>query len=145
MEPNVIIWLIGIIVFIILEAATYQIVSIWFALGAVGGLVASLAGANFTVQMIIFIALSVIFLICLRPVSRRLLKFKHEKTNVDSILGKEVLITKEVDNLRGGGQGKVNGVVWTVKSADNVPIPENDIAVVEKVEGVKLIVKRKGE
>ena len=145
MEPNVIIWLIGIIVFVVLEAVTYQIVSIWFALGAVGGLVASLAGANFTVQMIIFIALSVIFLICLRPVSRKLLKSKQEKTNVDSMLGKEVLITKEVDNLSGSGQGKVNGVVWTVKSADDSLIPENDIAVVEKVEGVKLIVKRKGE
>ncbi|MDY3972974.1 MAG: NfeD family protein [Clostridia bacterium] len=145
MEPNVIIWLIGIIVFVVLEAVTYQIVSIWFALGAVGGLIASLTGASFTVQMIVFIAVSVIFLICLRPVSRKLLKSKQEKTNVDSMLGKEVLITKEVDNLSGSGQGKVNGVVWTVKSADNSQIPENDIAVVEKVEGVKLIVKRKGE
>ena len=145
MEPNVIIWLIGIIVFVVLEAVTYQIVSIWFALGAVGGLIASLTGASFTVQMIVFIAVSVIFLICLRPVSRKLLKSKQEKTNVDSMLGKEVLITKEVDNLSGSGQGKVNGAVWTVKCADDSLIPENDIAVVEKVEGVKLIVKRKGE
>lgn len=145
MEPNVIIWLIGIIVFVVLESVTYQIVSIWFALGAVGGLIAYLTGASFTVQMIVFIAVSAVFLICLRPVSRKILKFKKEKTNVDSMLGKEVLITKEVDNLSGGGKGKVNGMVWSVKSADNSRISENEIAVVEKVEGVKLIVKRKGE
>lgn len=145
MEPNVVIWLIGIIAFIILEAVTYQIVSIWFALGAVGGLIASLAGANFTVQMTVFIAVSVVFLICLRPASRKLLKHKEEKTNVDGLLGKEILITREVDNLRGGGQGKISGMVWSVKSSDDSRIPENEIAVVEKVEGVKLIVKRKGE
>ena len=145
MEPIMFIWLAGIIVFVILEAATYQLVSIWFAAGAVGGLTAASLGADFTVQMVVFIAVSVVLLLCLRPVSKRLLKSKKVNTNVDSLIGKDILITKEVNNIQGNGEGKVNGMYWTVRSADNSVISEGETAEVQKVEGVKLIVKRKGE
>ena len=137
------IWLAGVVVFIILEAVTYQIVSIWFALGAVGALIAKAAGAPFAVQMAIFIAVSVICLIILRPLSRKLIKNKTENTNVDSLLGKEVLVTKEINNLRQTGEGKVGGMTWTLRSADNTAIPEGETVICERVEGVKLIVKRK--
>lgn len=140
-----VIWAIGIIAFVVLEAATYQMVSIWFAIGAVGGIIASALGASFNVQMIIFIVLSVIFLIALRPVSMKVLKARGAKTNVDGLIGKEVLITKDIDNLNGVGEGKINGMTWSVRSIDNAKIPANAIAVIEKVEGVKLIVTRKGE
>ena len=145
MEPIMFIWLAGIIVFVILEAATYQMVSIWFAAGAAGGLVAAALDADFTVQMTVFIAISVILLLCLRPVSKRMLKSKKTHTNVDSLIGKDILITKEVNNIQGSGEGKVNGMYWTLRSADSAVIPEGETAAVEKVEGVKLIVRRKGE
>jgi membrane protein implicated in regulation of membrane protease activity len=108
-------------------------------------LIVALAGAGFNLQMTIFLALSVVFLICLRPLSKRLIKVKKEMTNVDSLIGKDVLITKEVDNLRGEGEGKVKGMTWSVRSCDNSVISEGECAVAERVEGVKLIVKRKGE
>ena len=145
MEPVLIIWLIGIIAFVILEAVTYQIVSIWFAIGAAGGLVAALCGAEFNIQMLVFIAVSVIMLLCLRPLSKKAIKTNIEKTNVDSLIGKEVLITYEVNNIKSTGQGTVAGMDWTVRSTDNTVISEDEIALVERVEGVKLIVKRKGE
>lgn len=140
-----VIWAIGIIAFIVLEAVTYQLVSVWFAMGAVGGIIASALGATFTVQMIIFIALSVVFLIALRPVSMKVLKARGAKTNIDGLIGKEVLITKDIDNINGAGEGKINGMTWSVRSLDNAKIPANTTAVVEKVEGVKLIVTKKGE
>lgn len=139
-----VIWIIGIIAFVILESLTYQIVSIWFALGAIGGLIATAMGANFTVQMIVFLVVSVVFLICLRPVSMKLLKPRGAKTNVDNVIGKEVLITKQVDNIQGIGEGKLGGMVWAVRSSDDSVIQENEKVIVEKVEGVKLIVKREG-
>lgn len=140
-----VIWAIGIIAFVILEAATYQMVSIWFAIGAVGGIIASALGASFKTQMIVFIAVSVVFLLALRPVSMKILKTRGAKTNIDGLIGKEVLITKDIDNLNGVGEGKINGMTWSVRSLDNAKIPANTIAVIEKVEGVKLIVTRKGE
>lgn len=146
MEPVMLVWLIGIIVFLILEGVTYQLVSIWFAVGAAGGLIASVMGARFNIQMTVFLAISIVLLICLRPVSKKLLRTKKEKTNVDSLIGKDVLITKEVNNLLGNGEGKINGMQWTVRNADgDTVIPEGETVTVEKVEGVKLIVKRKGE
>ena len=53
-----VIWILGIIAFIILEAVTYQLVSIWFAIGALGGMIAAFSGVNFYVQMAVFIAVS---------------------------------------------------------------------------------------
>lgn len=145
MDMTLLVWLLGIIAFVILEALTYQLVSIWFAVGALGGLIAKMAGADFKIQMTVFLAISVIFLLALRPVSRRLIKTKAENTNVDSLIGSEILITKEVNNTEGMGEGKINGMTWSVRSYDGTVILESETAVVEKVQGVKLIVKRKGE
>lgn len=141
MDYAVIIWLLGIIVFVVLEAVTYQMVSIWFALGAVGGLIASLAGGNFTVQFVLFLVLSAIFIVCLRPFSKKLIKNKKVNTNIDSLYGKDVLILSDTNALE--GTGKVDGMVWTVRSIDGQNITKGTTAKVEKIEGVKLIVKRK--
>lgn len=139
----ILIWIAGIVAFIVLEAVTYQLVSVWFALGAIFAVIAMAAGADFTVQMIIFIAISGICLLCLRPVSKKLLKNESERTNADSLIGKEVIITKEINNLISAGEGKVNGMTWTLRSEDNSVIGEGETAVVTAIEGVKLIVKRK--
>lgn len=136
-----IIWFIGIIAFIILEAATYQLLSVWFAFGAVGGLIAALCGAGFYVQMAVFIVVSIIFLAVLRPLSIKFVKNKNAKTNIDSLIGKPILITEDVNNILGTGKGKINGMIWTVRSEDNSEILKDTLPKVVKVEGVKLIVK----
>ncbi len=145
MEPNVVIWLVGIIAFIILEAVTYQIVSIWFALGAVGGLIVTLMGKQFGIQMTVFLIISVICVLALRPLSKKMIKTKNVRTNSDSLIGKEVFITEEVNNLHGNGKGIINGMTWSVRSADDSLISENEVASIEDIKGVHLIVKRKGE
>ena len=139
------IWLLGLVVFVVLEAVTYQIVSIWFALGAVGALIAKAAGTDFTVQIIVFIAVSGICLLCLRPISKKLIKNKTEATNVDSLIGADAIVTADINNLLGTGEGKINGMTWTMRSADGSEIGEGETVTVEKVEGVKLIVKRKDD
>lgn len=145
MDAVLIIWLIGIILFVILEAVTYQLVSIWFAIGAAGGLVAAMCGTDFNIQMTVFVAVSVIALLCLRPLSKKAIKTNEVKTNIDSLIGREVLITQEVNNIQASGKGIVAGMDWTVRSADDTVITKDEVVLVEKVEGVKLIVKRKGE
>lgn len=140
-----VIWLLGIIVLIILESVTYQLVSIWFAVGALGGLIASFFNADFYIQMAVFITVSFISILCLRPLSMKFLKPENVETNAQSLVGKEVLITSDVDNIKGLGEGKSDGKVWTVRSIDNSQIDKGEIAVIEKIEGVKLIVKRKDD
>ena len=138
-------WIGAVIAFVIIEAATYQLVSVWFAVGSVGGMITYMLGFGFGAQMAVFLILSVITLLCLRPLSMKLLKPKGLKTNADSLVGKEVLITKAVSNVGASGEGRINGMTWTVRSADGSEINKGDVAVVKKIEGVKLIVERKGD
>lgn len=143
MESMGLVWLIGIIVFMVLEGISYQIVSVWFAAGAIGGLLAYVCGAPVWLQITIFIVLSLLMLAALRPLSVRLLGKHKIRTNADSLLGKSVLITQEVDNIKGTGQGKIGGMTWTVRSETGENIPSGEVAKVLKIEGVKLIVERK--
>ncbi len=138
-----IVWFIAVAVFLMIEAATYQMVSIYFAVGAVGGLIAYLLGAGTYIQLVIFIAVSAVLIVLLRPISMKMLKNRDKDavTNTDTLIGRNVYITEEVNNIKESGQGKINGNYWTVRSTDNSVIPAGSVAEIEKIEGVKLIVK----
>ena len=135
-----IVWIAAFIAFVIAEAVTYQLITIWFAIGAMGALIAEVTGASQSKQVAVFLALSVVALLLLRPVSKKYLKNKTEKTNVDRLVGMNVLITEDVNNAIGAGKGKLRGMEWTVRSADDCMIAAGETAVVKKIEGVKLLV-----
>lgn len=141
MENMGLVWFIALIAFLILEGVTYQLISVYFAIGAVGGLITYLLGFGPTAQTVVFFVVSIISLGLLRPVSMKLLKNEGIKTNAESLIGEKVYITKDVDNLRESGEGKIKGTYWTVRSADDTVIPKDSVATVERIEGVKLIVK----
>ena len=100
---EVISWLIVFIILIGAELATLQLVSIWFAVGALGALAASLLGAGIEIQLIIFIALSLILLILMKPVTSRIMKRHVTKTNADSLIGQTGKVTSLINNLAGYG------------------------------------------
>lgn len=138
-----IIWAAAIIVFGIAEAATAQLVSIWFVIGAVAGLISAFCGANLYVQFIVFIAVSVLALVITRPLVKKYIKPKKEHTNADRVLTQEGIVVEEINNTLGKGQVKVDGKLWTARSANGDVIPEGSIVKTEKISGVKLIVKIK--
>lgn len=134
-----ILWLVAVVAFLIIEANTYQMVSIWFVVGSIGALVAALCGAEPWLQITIFLVISVVLLIAFRPFALKKLKTDY-KTNVDAAIGKKVVITQEVDNVKGTGEAKLDGKVWTVRSESDRTISVDDVAEVKRIEGVKLIV-----
>ncbi len=137
-----VIWFAAVIVFLIIEGVTYQLVSIYLAAGAVGGLVMYILGFDFMPQMIVFLIVSVLLLILVRPISVKAMKNGGRlRTNTDSLIGKKVYITKTVDNIMDSGEGRVNGSDWSVRSDSGAVIAAGKTAVVERIEGVKLIVK----
>lgn len=138
-----IIWAVAIIVFGIAEAATAQLVSIWFLIGAVAGLISAFCGANFYVQLIVFIAVSVLALVITRPLVKKYIKPKKEHTNADRVLTQDGIVVEEINNTLGKGQVKVDGKLWTARSENGDIIPEGSIVKTEKISGVKLIVKIK--
>lgn len=140
MDLVAIIWLVLLIVFLVVEAATVTLVSLWFAAGALIALVASLLGAPLWLQLLLFLAASAIFLIALRPLSRKFLRPKLTATNVDSVIGTMGLVTASVDNVSAVGQVKLGGMEWTARSSSGAPIEAGTLVKVDRIEGVKVFV-----
>lgn len=138
------VWLGLIVAFIAVEAATVNLVSIWFIGGAVAGLVCAILDVSALLQWAVFIAVSAGLLALLRPVLKKYLRVKPTKTNADRLVGQEALVTEQIDNLRETGAIRINGVLWTAKSADDTQIPIGTRVVIERIEGAKVYVKPAG-
>ena len=135
------VWLGLIVAFIVIEAATVNLVSIWFIGGAVAGLVCAILGAPGLLQFAVFILVSAVLLALLRPLLKKYLRVKPVRTNADRLVGQEALVTEAIDNLQETGAIRINGVLWTAKSADETQIPAGTRVVIERIEGAKVYVK----
>ena len=139
-----ILWGIAIIVFAVAEALTSGLVCIWFAMGALVALIGAMFNASITTQCILFITVSIVCFVLIRNHAVKSIKLNPEKTDIDRIVGKEVVITQTVDNKANTGCATINDVQWRVKSLDGGIIEQGEIARVEKIEGVSLIVRKEG-
>lgn len=136
-------WAAAIILFGIAEAVTAQLVSIWFLIGAIAALIAAFCGANLIIQIIVFIAVSILALVITRPLVKKYINPKKEHTNADRVIGQVGIVAEDIDNIRATGQVKADGKIWTARAADNSVIPAGSEVIIEKIDGVKLIVKNK--
>ncbi len=136
-------WAAAIIIFGIAEAVTVQLVSIWFLVGAIAALITALCGASPVIQIIVFIAVSVLALVITRPLVKKYITPKRENTNADRVIGQTGIVTQDIDNIKATGQVKVDGKFWTARSFDNSVIPAEREVIIDKIDGVKLIVKSK--
>lgn len=141
MNTMTLIWLGIAILAAAVEAATAQLVSIWFAIGGTAACITSLFVDTIWIQVIVFVAVSAVALVATRPIARRLKEKKAEPTNADRNIGKEGAVITAIDNLAAAGQVKVGSSVWTARSQDGSVIPEGTRVTVTAIEGVKLIVK----
>lgn len=136
-------WLIAMVVLLIVEAAVPGLVSIWFALGALGALIAALLGAPLWLQIVWFILLSILSLILTRPLVKKYVNSRVKPTNADMMIGKDCVVTEEIDNLKGSGAVSVSGKVWTARMEnENEQAQAGEVVKVLRIEGVKLIVSK---
>ena len=137
-------WLGVVILLVIFEIVTLGLTTIWFAGGALIACIAALFHASILVQVLLFLGVSVLLLIFTRPVAMRFMNKNQTKTNVESLVGKEAVVSENIDNLSARGQVQLNGLEWTARAMDNhTNIEKGTVVVVEKIDGVKLIVRRK--
>ena len=134
------IWFGLLILFGILEAVTVSVVSIWFMAGSLAAILAALCGASLPVQIVLFLAVSVALLACLRPLVRKYVSPKITATNADRVIGKTAVVTESIDNIAAQGAVKVGGVVWTARSSGGKPIAAGAQVQVDRIEGVRLYV-----
>lgn len=135
-----IIWLILMVAFLLTEAATVAMVSLWFAAGSLAAMVASLLGAPIWLQVALFLAVAAVLLACLRPLVRKHFTPKLSRTNVDAIVDSQGYVTADIDNVAATGTVKLGAMEWTARSADGSAIPKGTLVKVEKIEGVKAFV-----
>ena len=131
-------WLALFVVFLIVEAGTVALVSIWFALGALAAMVSCVLGAEMWLQITVFLVVSLVLLALLWKRVRS--KLTTTKTNVDSVIGAEGYVTEAIDNLSYTGRVKLGGITWAARSTSGAGIPVGTLVKVERIEGVKVFV-----
>lgn len=140
-------WLLLFIILLVIEVLTMGLTTIWFAGGALAAFVLSLILGNMLeIEVAVFIVVSVVLLLFTRPWAMRYLNRRTIHTNADSIVGMVVRVTEPVDNMLGRGAAQADGKIWTARSAkDGVTFAEGELAVVQEIRGVKLILQKKKE
>lgn len=136
-----IIWTIIIVISVIVEAATINLVSIWFALGALLALIADLLQLSTVNQVIIFALSSTIIVAITRPLSKKYLRGKIIRTNSDRVIGKHCLITETITPDQ-KGEAKVMGSLWMASSLNNEVINADEYAEVVSIEGAHVVVRK---
>ena len=136
------VWLGLLVLFLAVEFATAQLTTVWFAAGAlVSLLLASFGVDNLAIQIIVFTLVSLVSLILTRPLVKKWPRAKKQPTTADMVIGEEAVVTETISNTDGKGLAKVNGAIWSARSADDSIIPAGKTVTVRKIEGVKLIVE----
>ena len=135
------VWLIVLIVLVVGEAATVGLTFIWFAVGALGGLITAVLGGEIWMQVVVFLAASALTLALVRPLAAQFLKTSRTPTNADRVIGKTAAVTQTIDNTSGTGQVNVSGQIWSARSEHDVVISVGTEVRVLRIEGVKLFVE----
>lgn len=135
-------WLLIAVALGAIEAATVDLVAIWFALGAFVTIIPAAMGLPFWMQLIVFLAVSLVTLAFTRPIAINVLKVKKISTNADRIIGMIGVVTQPINNIAGEGRVLVNGLEWAARSDDGSPIAEKENVLIKEIEGVKVIVER---
>ena len=142
MSEMVTLWLVVLIVSIGVEVATLGLTSIWFAGGAVVAVIAAALQAPIWLQILLFFAVSLLLLFFTRPVAVRYFNKDRVRTNVESMIGRQAIVTSEIDNLQGIGQVTVGGQEWSARTEkDGLNLQPGTVVDIVAVSGVKLIVK----
>ena len=137
-------WLVAMIVLLIIEAVVPGLISIWFAMGALAALISALFHAPFWLQLVWFIAVSILALLITRPLVKKYVNSRTSPTNADRNIGRDAVVTETIDNLRETGAVRLDGKIWTARMAEESKHAEaGSIVRVLRIEGVKLIVDEK--
>lgn len=136
----IIFWAAAFVFFLVFEAITVQLVSIWLGLGALISLLLAIFELPFWVQLLVFVAVSAISLWATRPLVKKFFSNKVG-TNTELDIGRVAVVTETINNSLSKGRVKLNGTFWAAQSVDGEIIEEGSTVTVVEVDGAKLTVK----
>ena len=136
-----VLWLILMVLFTIAEIGTVSLISVWFALGAFAAMLAALLKLGVLVQIVLFTVVSALSLALIYPRIRKKTAANRTPTNADRIVGMTAVVTEAIDAIAGTGAVKVDGKVWSARTADGGTLVPGALVKVRKIEGVRAIVE----
>lgn len=137
---NAVFWICAMVLFLIIEAVTPMLVSIWFALGALVAAILAYMGVSTNICVLTFAIVSAISVALFQKLFGDRFRQKHERTNADRLIGSKGIVDSAIDPVMGKGTVIVQGNLWSAKAAESIPAGEN--VEVCAIEGVKLMVKK---
>lgn len=137
----IIVWFIVIVVGAVIELNTMDLASIWFSLGALVAFVLAIIGFGPTIQIVVFVVVSIGLILSVRPVAKNYFKTNAISTNADRLIGKVAVCT---EGIRAGERGevKIDGKYWLAVTNGTFDIELDERVEVLAIEGVKLIVDK---
>lgn len=134
------IWIIIAGVCLIGEILTSGFLIFWLSIGALIAMIVSFFVDSIIVQTSVFVISSIILIFATKPFVKKIAKTKNVKTNAYSIIGKNAIVTKDIDSINGKGQIKVDSETWSALGKDGMNIEKGTEVEILKIDGVKAIV-----
>lgn len=132
-------WFSIFLVLLFIELTTVNLVSVWFAIGALAAMIVSIFVDAAFVQTLVFIVVSIIALLIMKPIIRKFKLSSGEATNLDRVIGKTGEVIKKISDSE-YGEVKVLGTIWTATSDETIEVGTK--VIIKRIEGVKLIVEK---
>lgn len=136
-------WVAVIVVTIVVEIVTVGLTTIWMTGGALVALAIALLGGSLNLQLAVFFGVTFVLLYWTRPIAVKYLNSRRTRTNVEETLGQLVRVIERVDNKDEMGKVNYKGMEWTARAVLDEDVFEvDDVAIVQAIEGVKMLVAR---
>lgn len=137
----VISWFLIMVVFVVIEVVSFNLLTIWFAIATIPPLIMAVFGASLLAQIIVFIICSVALLLATRPIVKRMEHGKKIKTNYEAYIDEEGVA---IDSFAVGDNGyvKVRGLEWLAFSTTD-DITKGDRIIVKAITGSRARVIKK--
>lgn len=132
-------WFIIILVAAVIEVLTMDLTSLWFSIGALISFILGLAQVNWVIQLVVFIVVTILLLLSVRPLAKRYFRTNIVGTNADRLVGKVATCTQEIP-VGERGEVKVEGKYWSAISTSDEKIEVDEKVEILSIEGNKLIV-----
>lgn len=141
MNNYAILWIVAMVALTVVELCTFNMITIWFVIGGAASFVASLLGASLPLQLWVFVIVSLVALAVTKPLVNKKLRRERISTNADRIIGMKAIVTEDITPDKFAGKVKVGGQEWSAVTSDGEIISAGDTVTVEKIDGVKLVVR----
>lgn len=140
---NILMWLAIVILAVIIEISTYQVVSVWFAVSGLITMILSAFKCPLEIQIIVFVLLSAVLFILSRPLVKKIQNKKSDNSTIESMIGEEVVVTKEI---KVGEVGEIKAKYdrySAIAPYETKDIPVDTICIIKEIRGNKVIVEIK--